>query len=69
MACARNGPGRFPGLFRAAGLFFGRGFIFGETPLYTAVPVSAGYGDKLWCAIGTADPGAVPGGSTITTPF
>jgi len=33
--------------------------------LYAFVPVSAGYGDKSQCAIGTADPGAVPGGSTI----
>lgn len=28
----------------------------------------AGYDDKLRRTIGTADPGAVPGGSTITRP-
>ena len=32
--------------------------------LYGEVPASAGYGDKLLRVIGTADPGAVPGGST-----
>jgi len=32
--------------------------------LYREVPASAGYGDKSLRAIGTADPGAVPGGST-----
>ncbi|MEY2944139.1 MAG: hypothetical protein RLY97_2153 [Pseudomonadota bacterium] len=32
----------------------------------SAVLVSASYGDKLLRAIGAADPGAVPGGSTIT---
>jgi hypothetical protein len=34
--------------------------------LYSEVPVSAGYGDKRVRVIGTADPGAVPGGSTRT---
>ena len=32
-----------------------------------ASSVSAGYGDKLRRAIGAADPGAVPGGSTKTS--
>ena len=32
----------------------------------SGVPASAGYGDKLRCAIDAADPGAVPGGSTKT---
>ena len=31
----------------------------------SGVPASAGYGDKLRRAIDAADPGAVPGGSTI----
>jgi len=35
-------------------------------PLYGVLPVSAGYDDKLPRAIDAADPGAVPGGSTIT---
>jgi len=39
-------------------------FTLSPWSLYRASPVSAGYGDKLRCAIGTADPGAVPGGST-----
>jgi len=30
------------------------------------MPDSSGYGDKLCRAINAADPGAVPGGSTIT---
>ena len=33
----------------------------------SALPVSIGYDDKVCRAIGAADPGAVPGGSTITT--
>ncbi|VVT20463.1 conserved hypothetical protein [Erythrobacter sp. EC-HK427] len=31
------------------------------------MPVSTGYGDKWRRVIGTADPGAVPGGSTKTS--
>ena len=32
--------------------------------LYKALPVSAGYGDKVQRVIDAADPGAVPGSST-----
>ena len=39
-------------------------FTFSAQRLYRAVPVSAGYGDKLRCIIDAMDPGAVPGGST-----
>ena len=39
-------------------------FTLRRKSLYRTSPASAGYGDKLRCAIGTADPGAVPGGST-----
>ena len=39
-------------------------FSFAHLRLYWFLPGSPGYGDKLWRAIGTADPGAVPGGST-----
>ena len=41
-----------------------RPFPFGAHALYVVVPVSTGYGDKVWRAIDAADPGAVPGGST-----
>jgi hypothetical protein len=41
-------------------------FSFSKSGLYAVVPVSTGYGDKLRRAIDAADPGAVPGGSTIT---
>jgi len=46
----------------------GRHFTLTGKSLYTALPVSAGYGDKLQCAIDAADPGAVPGGSTTKAP-
>ncbi len=39
-------------------------FSFTELRLYGFSPDPSGYGDKLRRAIGTADPGAVPGGST-----
>jgi len=42
-------------------------FSFGAKALYKVLPVSTGYGDKLRRAIDAADPGAVPGDSTITT--
>jgi hypothetical protein len=40
-------------------------FIYTLWPI-SVVPGSPGYGDKLWRAIDAADPGAVPGGSTIS---
>jgi len=39
-------------------------FLLVEYPI-SMVPVSTGYGDKLCRVIDAADPGAVPGGSTI----
>ena len=45
----------------------GSHFTFTNQPLYGVSPVSTGYGDKLRRAIDAADPGAVPGGSTIIT--
>ena len=39
-------------------------FTLSGQGLYGSCPFFAGYGDKLRCAIGTTDPGAVPGGST-----
>lgn len=42
-----------------------RPFPFGLRLPIWVLPVSTGYGDKLRRAIGAADPGAVPGGSTI----
>ena len=44
-------------------------FLFRLFPFVQGAPISLGlasasYGDKLRRAIGTADPGAVPGGST-----
>ena len=42
-------------------------FSFAQMRLYWFVPGSPGYGDKVLRAIDAADPGAVPGGSTITT--
>ena len=41
-------------------------FSFARKALYRFLPVSTGYGDKLLRIIDAADPGAVPGGSTIT---
>ena len=47
-----------------AGLLSACPFLFRLGALYVVLPVSAGYDDKVWRAIGAADPGAVPGGST-----
>ena len=33
-------------------------------PPISVGPEQSGYDDKLWRVLGTADPGAVPGGST-----
>jgi hypothetical protein len=42
----------------------GRGWRMARNPLYSLVPGSPGYGDKVRRVIDAADPGAVPGGST-----
>ena len=52
---------------RGLGAVRGRHFTLTGQFLYRTLPASAGYGDKLRRAIGAADPGAVPGGSTIIT--
>jgi len=44
-------------------------FPFTKDRLYRSVPGSPGYGDKLRCVIDAADPGAVPGSSTISPGF
>jgi hypothetical protein len=41
-------------------------FTFRIEALYGHLPALVGYDDKLQRAIDAADPGAVPGGSTIT---